>query len=343
VRHTHAAPKIKIDLPTSICAPFRRVLASVPTTGSGLSIVEEIAAAMEGGRSRGVCFCLSKARDPQAAAAAPSCPAHPLGAALRAELLLLPPSQLRKRAAAAGVADAAIEAAEDAAAPKEAMVELVLANETAGDEALRAELQGLTPSQLRKRAAASGAADAAVEAAEDSAAPKEAMIELIVAAEGGADAALRAELGELAPSQLRKRAAAAGAADAAIEAAEDSTSPKDAMIELIVVAGGDYSAAPPQPGPEAPGKADDAEAAAEAATTEPQDRPHFGVADPQPPQPRGTGPRSIIPNGKHAMLSYQWDHQAVVRKVNKALQARGVQCWMDIDGGMQSDIYDSSE
>ena len=35
------------------------------------------------------------------------------------------------------------------------------------------------------------------------------------------------------------------------------------------------------------------------------------------------------------------DCQDVVTRARKELQARGVKCWMDIDGGMQTDIYDS--
>lgn len=41
------------------------------------------------------------------------------------------------------------------------------------------------------------------------------------------------------------------------------------------------------------------------------------------------------------MLSYQWSQQDKVVRVRKALQARGVNCWMDIDGGMKSDVRKS--
>ena len=50
---------------------------------------------------------------------------------------------------------------------------------------------------------------------------------------------------------------------------------------------------------------------------------------------------SMLPNGKHAFLSYQWDVQDSVVKIKKLLNERNVKCWMDIDGGMKSDIYDS--
>lgn len=45
--------------------------------------------------------------------------------------------------------------------------------------------------------------------------------------------------------------------------------------------------------------------------------------------------------GKHAFLSYQWDVQDKVLQIKTFLTERGIKCWMDIDGGMKSDIYDS--
>ena len=41
------------------------------------------------------------------------------------------------------------------------------------------------------------------------------------------------------------------------------------------------------------------------------------------------------------MLSYEWSSQPLVIEVRKALQAHGVTCWMDVDGGMKRDIFDS--
>ena len=35
------------------------------------------------------------------------------------------------------------------------------------------------------------------------------------------------------------------------------------------------------------------------------------------------------------------DCQETATQARKELQARGVKCWMDINGGMQTDIYDS--
>jgi hypothetical protein len=50
---------------------------------------------------------------------------------------------------------------------------------------------------------------------------------------------------------------------------------------------------------------------------------------------------SLLPDGKHAFLSYQWDVQVQVMEIKKLLNTRHVNCWMDIDGGMKSNIYDS--
>jgi len=49
----------------------------------------------------------------------------------------------------------------------------------------------------------------------------------------------------------------------------------------------------------------------------------------------------LLPNGKHAFLSYQWDVQEQVREIKDLLKQQNVKCWMDIDGGMKTDIYDS--
>jgi hypothetical protein len=52
-------------------------------------------------------------------------------------------------------------------------------------------------------------------------------------------------------------------------------------------------------------------------------------------------PRSVLPPQRHAFLSYQWDVQEAVVQIKDKLSLKGIKCWMDIDGGMKSDIYDS--
>ena len=49
----------------------------------------------------------------------------------------------------------------------------------------------------------------------------------------------------------------------------------------------------------------------------------------------------MLPVGKHAFLSYQWDVQGQVVQIKELLNERNVKCWMDIAGGMKADIYDS--
>lgn len=72
---------------------------------------------------------------------------------------------------------------------------------------LHSELRLLKMTQLRKRAKAAGAGQDALDEADDSGAPKEAMVVLIVALEAGTSEGdgLRAELGELKVSQLKRR------------------------------------------------------------------------------------------------------------------------------------------
>ena len=92
-----------------------------------------------------------------------------------------------------------------------------------------------------------------------------------------------------------------------------------------------------------------------------KDRPHFGTpaaAAPAPsphrgniseisskiiePQPEESFfDRSATALTKHVMLSYNWDDQETVKRVYDQLSQLGLRCWMDIYGGMDTDIYDS--
>ena len=56
---------------------------------------------------------------------------------------------------------------------------------------------------------------------------------------------------------------------------------------------------------------------------------------------RGRRAAINVPGGKHVFLSYQWDVQTQIIEVKRLLNKRNIKCWMDIDGGMKSDIYDS--
>lgn len=43
----------------------------------------------------------------------------------------------------------------------------------------------------------------------------------------------------------------------------------------------------------------------------------------------------------HIMLSYQWEDQALVKKVHDHLRVQGLPVWMDIEGGVTGNINDS--
>lgn len=107
-----------------------------------------------------------------------------------------------------------------------------------------------------------------------------------------------------------------------------NTAHKDAGPDLLSVAPAEAAAAP------AP-----AAVAAPASVTH-NAASHAGGAVP----PSGaTAKLAKMFRGRHAMLSYQWDVQKKASLVNKLLTAKGIPCWQDIDGGMNVDIYDSSE
>ena len=133
--------------------------------------------------------CVSEAR------AAPASIAHGGGGgdgALAAELSQLKLSQLRRRAReAASVSEERIDQADDGDDPRAALVALLLEDAASATNAasaggdgsqaavLRAELRGLKPSALRKRAHAAGVDKAALDEAGDGPALVEAIIELI--------------------------------------------------------------------------------------------------------------------------------------------------------------------
>eukprot|EP00116_Pleurobrachia_bachei_P011264 sb/3471526/ len=44
---------------------------------------------------------------------------------------------------------------------------------------------------------------------------------------------------------------------------------------------------------------------------------------------------------RHIMLSYQWDSQELVKKVYAAIKEKGVNVWMDIEGGVTGNINEA--
>jgi hypothetical protein len=113
---------------------------------------------------------------------------------------------------------------------------------------------------------------------------------------------------------LKQRARSCGVSEELLEDADDADDVRATVIELIVAAQHNSSTN-----------------TGELLT----DRPHFGKA------PLTEPASNVAPCVKHVMLSYQWDHQVQVKRVHDLLTKLGMQCWMDISGGMGADIYDS--
>jgi hypothetical protein len=237
-----------------------------------------------------------------------------------------------------GVTQAEVLAAQDSSAPKSALVALILektpsppaaAVETPTPEALlRVELSSLGLGSLSKRAREMGVGEAALIAAQDSDEPTAALIELVVARAELSDPVqrLRQELVSLKLGSLSKRAAEAGVTERAILGAQDSDTPKEALVALILkrqaaaTSPDVYAVAAP------PARADEMKAA----------RPHYGA-----PAAQATAKNSVEESLPHCMLSYQWEIQQDVIRVRHRLNAEGIDTWMDIDNGMDVDLYDS--
>ena len=161
--------------------------------------------------------------------------------ALRAELAALRIKALVQRAEAVGVSEEDLNAAEDADDFKAALVTLIVVQTAASGgprrEDVRAELKKLKLRSLKKRAAAAGVAEEALEAAKDADNYMDAIIELIVSREcaaASAAAALRTELSGMRLTALIKRASAAGVSEASLDDAEDGEDHKGALVDLIL-------------------------------------------------------------------------------------------------------------
>eukprot|EP01048_Picozoa_sp_COSAG05_P021122 COSAG05_NODE_3791_length_1835_cov_1.131336_1_plen_549_part_01 len=233
---------------------------------------------------------------------------------------------LKRRALAAGATSEELDDAEDADDHKGAIIELIIQKEVASsDVGRRLELAGMKVRALKKLATAVGVSDEQLEDAEDEDDHKGAIIALILEQEakksgggGGeaAKAALRAELQGVKMKTLKQRASAAGVSEERIDDAADEDDYKAAVITLIVEA--------------------------ELSSSSPREVPHFGTGKARKSSVEGPAASPLeVGTSKHAMLSYQWDNQAEVVRVRDLLNQRGIKTWLDIDGGMEIDIYDS--
>lgn len=193
--------------------------------------------------------------------------------AARKALAPLRASELRQRATELGVSDRAIDDADDGDNPRAALIDLILEKEeeeaepaaeaaragsggqsdgqaeaaqAAADAVLRAELIPLRLSDLKRRAAASGAAAEDIEDIDNEDDPREAAIGLIIGgaearkrvsleeAEEEDDVTLRNELTSMRMGTLRKRALADGVPKDAVEDADDDEHPKAALVRLVL-------------------------------------------------------------------------------------------------------------
>ena len=177
-------------------------------------------------------------------------------AVLRAELSALRLSDLRKRAAGAGIQPVQLDAAIDSDDAKGQLIALVLSTAPAevppGDSdgaALKAELAALRLTALRKRAMEAGVDSTMIDNALDGDNAKEELIALLLRAETrmrGATAAsmtkarapkvasLTAELQGLRISALQKRAEKKGVDAAKLDDALEADNAKEGLIKLIV-------------------------------------------------------------------------------------------------------------
>ena len=173
---------------------------------------------------------------------------------VEAELAGMKLSSLKKRAKEVGVDEQKLEEADDADDVKAAVIALIVGQEREGKVAeLRAELDGMKLSALKKRAKEVGVDKQKLEEADDADDVKAAVIALIVGqladAEGSdhsdptaEEAArqqedarkLRKELGDMKLSVLKKWAKEDGVDEVKLEEADDADDTKSAVIELIM-------------------------------------------------------------------------------------------------------------
>lgn len=252
------------------------------------------------------------------------------------DLTAMKQSALRKRCLEQGMGEAALEVCDDADDTKGAFVRWLVENCMSPESKLREELENMKQSALRQRAAKSGATEEDFDQADDAEDTRAAFVDLVVRLELAADTSeLRRELAGMKQSQLRKRALSVGVPDGALALCYDAGDTKAAIADLIV----EHS---PRPG-----------SVAEAVPPEPshqRKRPHH-VAPVETGslttlKPKQSPPAAILAAEasqvtKWAMISYSWDDQREAIRVRKALKQKKIATWMDIDGGMEGDIYDS--
>ena len=247
-------------------------------------------------------------------------------------------SSLKRQALAKGASADTVDGVDDTDDPREAILYILLDTQRqelcsaptaieARLEKMEQELSLMTVWALKQKALQEHGVDReTVEAVDDAVDPKTELLTILLEAlkaEASADsdsaALVRIELEGEPISALRRRAEAAGIGQGEMDTALDDDSPKIALVNLLLC--------PRQH---------------QLAGTKKQ-RPHFGLSEAQSAAATSLiNPRKETNDplhGLHCMLSYDWSRQTIVIAVRKALVARGLKTWMDVDGGMVSTSY----
>ena len=281
-------------------------------------------------------------------------PSHPRSLeTLRAELAVLKLGALKRKARELGVEEGRLEEVDDEPNIREAVIELILEKASVGEvdpvqedlNKLRAELDTLKLSQLKKCASVDWEVSAQqLEEADDADNIKATVLDLIlqkaeqrakaVAVEAMAAAKAEAELQEaraklreelhgMKLSEVKRRAKEAGVDAGALEEADDADDIKATVIGLVL------------------------QTVTLGQSLLPRKENHVGLpsADTQQAEEgKAQAQQGVKPflGGRHCMLSYcHACCQETVKRVRALLVQRGVPCWMDVDNGMNTDIYDS--
>jgi hypothetical protein len=151
---------------------------------------------------------------------------------LRAELVELKLSQLKKRARAEGLDEDDVDDVDDADDPKGAIIEMFV---TGAEEKWAMEAKIAVAEAEAARVAAEEDA-ARIKAEEAEAARTKVAKEAAARATAEKEVGLRAELVKLTLKELKKRARAEGLDEDAVDAVDDVDDPKGAIIDLFVTA-----------------------------------------------------------------------------------------------------------
>lgn len=194
------------------------------------------------------CFCLSRGRPVSG------------GVDELAGLSMLKASELRRRAEDAGASNEALDEALDADQPTTALASLVLDLEGGSrareEERIRRELEGLRPSQLRRKALEVGLPEEQIDDAQDSDNPTAVLVTLILAATlhdaeartpsplteprhdltGLEGSQLATEFEALQLRELRQRAKAQGMSRDQLDGFMDTDEPQEALIAWLIEA-----------------------------------------------------------------------------------------------------------